>query len=143
MSEFGPAEAAALLRDTFAPWIEEMGLELVEGSAAGAMLRLPRSERLQLRGGPGQGVLCGQAVAAVADTSCVLALAAANVRFRNCTTVDMSVRFIRPVPDGAADVVVDIESNGRTLAVCRVSVRAEGSAKTAALATATFMYLEA
>lgn len=142
MPEFGPEEAAALLDEVFAPWVAEMGLELVEGGPARAVLRLPRSERLQLKGGPGTGVLCGQAVAAVADTSCVLALSAANGRFRSCTTVDMSVRFIRPVPDGAADVVVDIESNGRTLAVCRVAVRAEGSAKTAALATATFMYLE-
>lgn len=142
MPEFGPAEAATLVSGTFAPWVEAMGLRLVEGGKARAVLHLPSNADLQLRGGPGRGVLCGQAIAAVADTSCVLALAAANGRFRNCTTVDMSVRFIRPVPEGAADIVVDIESNGRTLAVCRVSVRAEGSGKTAALATATFMYLE-
>ena len=138
---FGPEEAAALVAHTFAPWVEEMGLRLDEGTPKQARLTLAANERLQLRGGPGVGVTCGQAVAAIADTSCVIALAAANGRFRNCTTTDMSVRFIRPLM-GAADVLVDIESNGRKLAVCRVSVRAEGSEKTAALATATFMYLE-
>ncbi len=143
MPEFGPDEARALVADTFAPWVERMGLELVEADATRAVLRLPVQAELQLRGGPGKGVLCGQAIAGVADTSCVLALAAANGRFRNCTTVDMSVRFIRPVPPGDADVIVDLESNGRTLAVCRVTIRAAGSEKTAALATATFMYLEA
>lgn len=138
---FGPEEATALVAHTFAPWVEEMGLRLIEGTPKQARLTLAANERLQLRGGPGVGVTCGQAIAAIADTSCVIALAAANGRFRNCTTTDMSVRFIRPLM-GAADVLVDIESNGRKLAVCRVSVRAEGSEKTAALATATFMYLE-
>ena len=126
---------------TFAPWVAELGLELLETSATQARLRLPEGERVKLRGGPGVGVTCGQAIAAVADTACVFALTGANGRFRNCTTIDMSVRFIRPL-SGPADVIVDLESNGRKLAVCRVTVRAEGSDKTAALATATFMYLE-
>ncbi|MCP3970280.1 MAG: PaaI family thioesterase [Rhodobacteraceae bacterium] len=126
---------------TFAPWVAELGLELTETSASRARLRLPADERVTLRGGPGVGVTCGQAIAAVADTACVYALTGANGRFRNCATVDMSVRFIRPLT-GAADVTVDIESNGRKLAVCLVSVRPEGSEKAAALATATFLYLE-
>ncbi|MDJ0824035.1 MAG: PaaI family thioesterase [Rhodobacter sp.] len=139
---FGPDEAAALVAKTFAPWVAEIGLCLVEATPKRSRLHLPRNDRLLLRGGPGIGVLCGQAIAAVADTACVLALTGANGRFRNCTTVDMSVRFIRPLADAATDVTVDIESNGRKLAVCRVTLAAEGSTKTAALATATFMYLE-
>lgn len=142
MAEFGPAETMAAVGATLAPWVAEMGLTLIGGDAQGAALRLPASEALQLRGGPGKGVLCGQAVAAVADTACVYALALANGRFRNCTTTDMSVRFARPIPPGAVDVRVDLESNGKTLAVCRVTLSAEGSTKTAALATATFLYLE-
>jgi acyl-coenzyme A thioesterase PaaI-like protein len=142
MPEFGPREARALVAETFAPWVEEMGLELLQAGPAGARLRLPENARLQLRGGPGRGVLCGQALAAVADTACVLALAAANGGFRNCTTTDLSVKFIRPVPPGEAEVTVDIESNGRRMAACRVTVRAAGSDKAAALATAGFMYLE-
>jgi acyl-coenzyme A thioesterase PaaI-like protein len=54
----------------------------------------------------------------------------------------MSVRFARPLPGGPVDVRVDLESNGRKLAVCRVTICAQGSPKTAVLATATFMYLE-
>ena len=141
-TEFGPAEAQALVAETFAPWVEQLGLQLIEAGPDQARLVLPADSRQQLRGGPGAGVICGQAIAAVADTACVLALAGANGRFRNCTTVDMSVRFIRPIVNAAAEVTVDIESNGRKLAVCRVALRAEGSPKTAALATATFMYLE-
>ena len=144
MTQTGTAakQAAAQVANTFAPWVADLGLELVETGPKRARLRLPVNERLQLRGGPGVGVICGQAIAAVADTACVLALTGANGRFRNCTTTDMSVRFARPLGSGNADVVVDIESNGRKLAVCRVTLRSAGSDKTAALATATFMYLE-
>jgi len=126
---------------TFAPWVAELGLELLETGPQRSVLHLPEAARTQLRGGPGVGVICGQAIASVADTACVYALVGANGRFRNCTTVDMSVRYIRPLT-GAATITVDLESNGRKLAVCRVSLSSEGSEKTAALATATFMYLE-
>ena len=130
----------AQVSPTFAPWVAELGLQLLQVSATQARFSWPQAEQVQLRGGPGVGVTCGQAIAAVADTACVLALTGANERFRNCTTVEMSVRFMRPLT-GTAEVVVDIESNGQKLAVCRVSVR--GSGKVAALAMATFMYLEA
>ena len=137
-----PSQTVAIIGHSFAPWVAELGLELVETGPTHALLRLPKNERVELRGGPGIGVICGQAIAAVADTACVLALTAANGRFRNCTTTDMSVRFIRPLAGGDVDVRVDLESNGRKLAVCRVTLCVAGSTKTAALATATFMYLE-
>lgn len=144
MPEQTPAakEAMAQVDHTFAPWVAELGLTLLETGPKGARLVLPESTALQLRGGPGVGVICGQAAAAVADTACVYALTGANGRFRNCTTTDMSVRFARPLPGGDVDVRVDLESNGRKLAVCRVTLCAAGSEKTAVLATATFMYLE-
>lgn len=127
---------------TFAPWVAKLGLTLLKTSKLRAQLLLPASEYLQLRGGPGVGLICGQAAAGVADTACVYALTGANGRFRNCTTTDMSVRFARPLPGGDVDVRVDIEANGRRLAVCRVVLAAAGHEKTAVLATATFMYLE-
>ena len=143
MSEtgFGPAEAAALLESDFAPWVREMGLEAVELGPRAARFRLPVNERLQLAGGPGAGGLCGQALAAVADTATVLALSGANGRFRVCTTVEMSVNFVRPLGPVPAEVAVEIVSNGKKLATTRVTVSAEGSEKPAALATLTFMYL--
>ena len=135
------AHAMSQVAHTFAPWVADLDLKLVKTDTSQSILLLPENSRMQLRGGPGAGVICGQAIASVADTACVYALVGANGRFRNCTTVDMSVRFIRPLT-GVARVTVDIESNGRKLAVCRVALRSEGSMKTAALATATFLYLE-
>lgn len=139
---FGPEEAAALLASDFAPWVAQMGLRAVSFSPGQARFVLPPSDALALRGGPGAGLICGQAIAAAADTAVVLALAGANGRFRKCTTVDLATNFLRPLPMGETAVTVEIESNGRKMAVCRIAFHAEGSAKAAALATATFMYLE-
>lgn len=142
MADFTPDDGRALLRETFAPWVQMQGLDPMSFSKTQARFRLPPVEATALQGGPGKGLVCGQAIAAAADTAVVLALSGANGRFRNCTTVDMSVNFLRPLPMGQNTVIVDIESNGRKMAVARVRVLAEGSEKPAALATATFMYLE-
>lgn len=139
---FGPAEARRLLDEVFAPWVVAMGLEPLELGQPRARFRLPAAESLQLRGGPGRGALCGQAIAAVADTASVLALAGVNGRFRVCTTVAMTVNFLRPIGPSPVEVVVSVESNGRALAATEVRLSAEGSGKTAALATLNFMYLE-
>lgn len=142
MSEFTPDDARALLTETFAPWVQAQGLVPLSFSRERAEFELPPNPEMTLRGGPGAGLVCGQAIAAAADTAVVLALAGANGRFRNCTTVDLTLNYLRPLPDGRTRVTVEIESNGRKLAVARVRLIAEGAEKPAALATATFMYLE-
>ncbi|MEM9048541.1 MAG: PaaI family thioesterase [Pseudomonadota bacterium] len=141
-TEFGPAEAAALLDTMFAPWVAEMGIRALQLGSNSAAFRLPENRALALRGGPGPGVICGQALAAIADSVSVLALAGANGRFRNCTTTDLSLSYLRPAM-GALEIDVAIPRNGRQLASCQVNIRSVGQDKPAVLAMATFMYLEA
>lgn len=140
---FGPAEAAALLDAVFADWVRALGLEAVALGPGEARFRVPANDALALRGGPGAGVVCGQAVAALADTAAVLALAGANGRFRNCTTVTLTVSYLRPLRLGPLAVEVTVPANGRTLATCEVTLRGEADAKPAARASVTFLYLEA
>ena len=144
MSEttFTPQDATNLLAEVFAPWVQALNLRPEAFSASEATFTLPANDALYLTGGPGSGLVCGQAIAAAADTAVVLALSGANGRFRKCTTVDLSTNFLRPLPGGDTKIVVTIESNGRKMAVCRIAFYAEGSKKAAALSTATFMYLE-
>lgn len=139
---FSIDDGKALLQSAFAPWVLAQNLTPVSFSPTQARFTLPANDDLALRGGPGAGLICGQAIAAAADTATVIALAGANGRFRNCTTVDLSTNFLRPLPMSDTRILVDIESNGRKLAVCRIAFYAENSAKPAALSTATFMYLE-
>jgi hypothetical protein len=79
--EFNIEEARRVLGDVFAPWVQDLGLsvERVECAAPpdaaadwqpGAILRMAFSERLCRSG----GIVCGQALMALADTSMVFAI---------------------------------------------------------------------
>ena len=46
---------------------------------------------------PAGGVVCGQALMALADTSMVLAIVSANRGYRPMTTVDQTTHFMRAV----------------------------------------------
>ena len=139
---FSIADGKALLAEAFAPWVLQQNLTPTSFSKTKATFTITANDALALRGGPGAGLICGQAIAAAADTATVIALAGANGRFRNCTTVDLSVNYLRPLPLGYTTITVAIESNGRKMATCRLTVQSDSASKPAALATATFMYLE-
>jgi acyl-coenzyme A thioesterase PaaI-like protein len=140
-----PEAVGALYAEVFAPWVQALGLVPTEVSPAGAVFRLPCGPEVARGGGDGPPVLCGQAMAAAADTASVLTLSALNGRFRNCTTVDLTTHFLRPVLTPQAEIRVEALSNGRRMATTRVEVRPlDGAApgKLAATATCAFAYLE-
>ncbi|EKF20758.1 PaaI family thioesterase [Nitratireductor pacificus] len=137
-----PAAALNAARDTlgsvFAPWINALRLEALAATAEGGDFRLPENRDLAHAG----GVICGQATASAADTCAVAAIAAANGRFRPCTTVDMTTHFIRPLKPGPVSIRVDLLSNGRRMAYLRVEMRAEGDTRIAFTATGAYAYLD-
>lgn len=135
---FGVKEAGEMLETVFAPWIVAMGLKPLEFSETGGRFLLPENKDLVHVG----GVICGQATAAAADTCAVVTLAAVNGRFRFCSTVDLSVKFIRPLPPGDAEIRVNVISNGKRMAYTSVDIGAAGSEKTAVTAMMTFAYIE-
>ena len=140
MSTFTTADARALLADAFAPWVQDLALE-IEGTSDGvARFTLPGGAHLMRQGGAGGGVVCGQAIGAAADTCSVLALAMFNGRFRACTTVDMTTHFLRPL-SGDAALEITALSNGRRMATTRAEFRG-ANGKLAAAATCAFAYLE-
>ena len=127
--EFDIEEARRVLADVFAPWVRDLGLsvERVEcaappGAAAdrqpGAILRMAFSER-QCRNG---GIVCGQALMVLADTSMVFAILAANRGYRPMTTVDQTTHFMRAVT--RSDVLADarVVRLGRTMSFGRVTL---------------------
>lgn len=135
---FSLDDASEMLSTVFAPWVVDLGLEPLTLDAQGASFLLPANDRLVHVG----GVVCGQAIAAAGDTCAVVALSAANGRFRLCSTVDLSVKFIRPLPPGEAEIRVTILSNGKRMAYTQVDVTAKHSGKLAATTMMTFAYLE-
>ena len=135
---FGMKEAQDMLAEVFAPWIVDLGLKPLELTATGGRFALPDNKALVHVG----GVVCGQATAAAADTCAVVALAAVNGRFRYCSTIDLSVKFMRPLPPGEAEIRVTILSNGKRMAYAQADVIASETGKTAVTATMSFAYME-
>jgi acyl-coenzyme A thioesterase PaaI-like protein len=124
---FGIDAAAVLLADLMPPWILDMNLlvETVEAGRPvgaptdwqpGVVIRLPFSAKFS-RG----GLMCAQALMAVADTAMTLACAAAWDGHRPMSVVDQTMHFLRPVN---FDVLADarIVRVGRTTSFGRVSL---------------------
>ncbi|MGB0505506.1 MAG: PaaI family thioesterase [Pikeienuella sp.] len=135
-------QVAQLLEEVFAPWIQDLRIAITSIAEDGCTYSFPGDDRLTRGGGKGGGVVCGQAVSAVADTASVLTLSTLNGRFRACTTVDLTAHFMRPLPEGEVEAQVTALSNGRRMAVTRTEFRATGSPKLAATVTCAFAYLE-
>lgn len=131
-------DLAALLRDAFAPWIHQLDLQIGETTETGTAFVMPENPDLSREG----GIVCGQSIAAAADTAGVLALAAKNNRYRQMTTVDMASNFMRPLMKGDVQITVTILSNGRRMATTRVDFWQKNPAKIGATATCVYAYLD-
>jgi uncharacterized protein (TIGR00369 family) len=145
---FDVEEATRVLGDVFAPWVQDLGLSVdgVEsapppGAAAdwqpGAVLRMAFSERLCRHG----GIVCGQALMALADTSMVIAILAANRGYRPMTTVDQTTHFMRAVTQ--SDVLADarVVRLGRTVSFGRVTLFSAADDKPVAMVSSAFAML--
>ena len=147
-AEFGPADARRILGEVFAPWVQDLNLAVeriehvppadVPDWQPGALLRMPFSERLCRNG----GVVCGQALMALADTAMVIAILAANRGYRPMTTVDQTTHFMRAV--AASDVLADarVVRLGRTMSFGRVTLLSAADGKPAAMVSSAFAMLQ-
>jgi uncharacterized protein (TIGR00369 family) len=133
-----PAQADAILAENFAPWVLASGVKAEAMAAEAATLRIPFSDRLCRVG----GILCGQALLTGADTAMVIALAAASGGFKPCTTVDLTINYMRPITKADALLEAKVMRLGRTLAFCTCEIREAGGAKPAAFSTGTYAILD-
>jgi uncharacterized protein (TIGR00369 family) len=147
-ADFDLDAARRVLGDVFAPWVQDLKLTLERidtapppGAAAdwqpGAVLRMPFSDRLCRQG----GIVCGQALMALADTSMVMAILTAAGGFRPMTTVDQTTHFLKAV--GSSDVVADarVVRLGRTMSFGRVTLSAASDGKPVAMVSSAFAML--
>ena len=146
--DFDIEQARRVLGDVIAPWVQDLGLSIASvesapppGAAAdwqpGAVLRMAFSDRLCRHG----GIVCGQALMALADTSMVIAIVAANRGFRPMTTVDQTIHFMRPVT--SSDVLADarVVRLGRTMSFGRVTLSSASDNKPVAMVSSAFAML--
>jgi uncharacterized protein (TIGR00369 family) len=132
------ADAAnAILAENFAPWVLASGIKAETIGADAASLRIPFSDQLCRVG----GILCGQALLTGADTAMVIALAATSGAFKPCTTVDLTINYMRPITRADALLEAKVMRLGKTLAFCTCEVREAGGTKPAAFSTGTYAIL--
>ena len=147
-AKFDIEEARGVLREVFAPWVLDLGLSIIDiesdpPAAAssdwqpGAILRMAFSDRLCRHG----GVICGQALMALADTAMVIAVLAANRGYRPMTTVDQTTHFMRPAAQ--SDVIADarVVRLGRTMSFGRVTLSSSTDNKPVAMVSSAFAML--
>jgi uncharacterized protein (TIGR00369 family) len=148
VAEFDVEEARRVLAEVFAPWVQDLGLSIerletrpppqaVADWQPGAILRMKFSERLCRSG----GIVCGQALMALADTAMVIAISAANGGFRPITTVDQTTHFLKAA--ASADVLADarVVRLGRTMSFGRVTLSSAADRKPVAMVSSAFAML--
>jgi acyl-coenzyme A thioesterase PaaI-like protein len=115
-----PAEAASILAENFAPWIQALNLKVEKTTPTTTTVRLPWQDTLARQG----GTLCGQALMAAADTATVLAISAARGGFCPMTTVQQSTTFERPIKDADVLITARVTKLGRNMAFTDITMTA-------------------
>jgi uncharacterized protein (TIGR00369 family) len=146
-TEFGIEEARRVLGEVFAPWVQDLGLSIeridfeqppnAPDWQPGAVLRMAFSERLCREG----GVVCGQALMALADTAMAIAIVAANRGYRPMTTVDQTTHFMRPVASSDVLAEAKVVRLGRTMSFGRVTLLTATDNKPVAMVSSAYAML--
>src|SRR3954471_7102017 len=122
------ADGNAILKDNFAPWVQDLGLVVEEVGDMEAVLRLPWSQRLAQEG----GALSGQALMAAADTATVIAVSAARGAYGPTTTVQQSTGFQRAVSGSDVLIKAVVTKLGRRMAFADITMTESASGDLAA-----------
>lgn len=131
---FDKTTATSVLKTVFAQWVQNLDLSIESVDAERAVLRMRFSEKLCRD----NGVICGQALMSLADTSMVFAISAAAGNYLPMTTVDQTIHFLRPAT--RMDVLADarVMRLGRTMAFGSVSIRTVDDEHPVALAQTAY-----
>lgn len=127
-------DAVTLLGQVFAPWVQQLNLQVLEVDDNSATLLMPFSPALCREG----GILCGQSMMALADTSAVFAICAASGQYRGMATVDQTIHLLKPVSNQDAIAKASVIRLGRNMAFVRVDIT--GSKDRKPVSTAQLAY---
>ena len=127
------------MTDICAPWVNQLKISLVNVGEKSATFTWDAGADLcrEVEGAP--PIVSGQATMAVADTASFLTICALNNALMNCTTVDMSTNFMRPIVAGEITVTMTALTLGRKLVTMRAEFMQNG--KMAATSTGVFAYI--
>lgn len=129
-----PADLQTILSENFANWVLALDLTVQSADADHVLVRMPLTPDLARLG----GIVSGQALAALADTSMVLAAVAHKDAFIPLATTNLDTQFLRPGVGTAILCRAEVVRAGKSLIFARATMTEEDSRKAVATATATF-----
>ncbi len=129
-----PATAQALLEENFAPWVMDLRPTVTSIDAAGAVLEIPVTPHIARVG----GIVCGQALATLADTTMVFACAGFLKEFKPVATTNLETRFLSAARGETIRCTARIIKGGRALLFAEATLVSLPEAKPVASASATF-----
>ena len=115
--------ATDILRANFAPWVQALNLTVRHTSHDSATLSMPPDASINRAG----GIVCGQALVALADTAMVIALCTAVGEFRGFPTVDLNSTFMRPASNADIVAVATVLRLGKTLAFAEARIYSDAA----------------
>lgn len=129
-----PDTAQAILDQNFAPWILALQPKILEINPAKTVMTIPITPDINRIG----DIVCGQALAALADTAMVFACFGHLDALEPVGTVTLDTQFLRPASGDSIRCEAEVTRAGKSMIFTRCTLIAEPSGKPVALATATF-----
>jgi uncharacterized protein (TIGR00369 family) len=130
-----PADAEKILADMFAPWVRALDMRVDEIGADGATLSIPVTDEIARVG----GIVSGQALAALADTAMVFAVAGHAGEFKPVATTNLDTVFLRPGAGERIACHARVVRAGRAVVFADATMIALPADKPVATATATYI----
>ncbi len=129
-----PATAQRLLEENFAPWVLALHPEVTSIDQEAAILEIPVRAEIARMG----GIVCGQALATLADTAMVFACAGKLGSFHPVATTNLETRFLSAARGDAVRCSARVIKAGRAMIFAEaLLIRLPDEAPVAA-ASATF-----
>lgn len=129
-----PETAQTLLENNFAPWILAMQPKITELDSTRVTMTIPITPDINRVG----GIVCGQALASLADTAMVFACFGHIGKVEPVGTVTLDTQFLRPASGDSITATAEVTRAGRSMIFTRCTLTALPAGKTVAMATATF-----
>lgn len=127
-------ELQDFLDQNFAQWVRALDLTVTQADPTGVTLSMPITDALARVG----GIVSGQALAALADTSMVLAAIAHTGQLRPIATTDLHTQFLRPGVGTAISCHAHVVRAGKSLIFARADMTSVDTGKPVATASASF-----
>lgn len=129
-----PATAQQLLHDNFAPWVQALSPQVTQIGPEAAVLEIPVTPDIARIG----GIVCGQALATLADTAMVFACAGHTGAFQLVATTNLETRFLSAAKGDTVRCTARVIRAGKALIFAEARLVSLPNERQVAAASATF-----